>query len=583
MEKIAKMVYKVVTTITRANETEVMEQLRLKKNLLQPTKGPMFLEVPLHSFDEVIKKDTEIANLCDIEQDTSVLVELSNIFDGPLTFEPFTIMVYPWESLKVHTYGQILKKRLLLFLQLCYGVRELNASQIVHRNLTLQNTLYLKRCEWVCISGFAYSIKCPNNEMLLSTEEHKGACGVSIRPPELDSASSPIKMDKFDVHSLGLILTELLNSIRITSRTTGGELDTIEVLELLETLQGYMECEYKKRFTIHQVIGVIEWLLFSSNQYDFIKMERALSGTEAIWQCKKVQEIAELQKSIIIDAINENHQFSLEEMIEIEFIFTFTKKKKKKIEKSLRKLSVQEFSWNQQKLKQKQRKKKIKKQAVDHVLYLTRLLKNVTLNHLKICSVLGIGASGIVWLVEAQVKKKPLLLAMKMILNIPQMEFPVNSNHFSNEFSIVYDLPTHPNIINILSDFHDTPNAQMLQLIDPEVLSNLLPNEREVPLETQFFFVEYHPLTLEQKLKSLGRPLRWEEIYKYSSDLIRCSYFLFRQKVVHRDIKLANILVSKDDRLILNDFGESIKTNEEYWCKQEDLRMGNRMYQVPTS
>ena len=153
LTKLIEMVNTVVTKISRANEIEVMESIRSKQNLLQPTNGPMFLEVPLHSFDCVIKEDTDMANRCGIEQDTSGLVELSNIFDGPVTVEPFAIMVFPWESMKEHTYGQVLKHRLLLFLQHCYEVRELNASQIVHRNLTLENTLYLKRWKWACNFG----------------------------------------------------------------------------------------------------------------------------------------------------------------------------------------------------------------------------------------------------------------------------------------------------------------------------------------------------------------------------------------------------------------------------------------------
>lgn len=581
MGKILQMVNKVATKISRANEIEVMQQIRSKRNLLQPKEGSMFLEVPLHCFDGVVQEDSDLGKLCDIERDKSVLVELSNIFDGPLKFEPFTIIVYPWETKKVHTYGQVLKTRLVLFLQLCYGVRELNSSQIVHRNLTLENTLYLKRSNWVCISGFGSSIKCPNKKMLLSREEHKGICGVSVRPPELDITSSSIKMDKFDVHSLGLILTELIDSICISCRYADQTIDTLEVLELLKKLQGYMECAYKKRFTIHQVIGVIEWILYSSNQYDLCEMKRVLCDTEDIWMCETDEDISQLQKSILLKAFDQNHLFSLEEMMEIEFIFTFTRKNRKKIEKSLRKLSVEEFSWNQQTLQQKKRKKKIKKQVVDHILYLTRHLKNISLQHLKIHSVLGGGAAGVVWLVEVYIKQQPIFLAMKMIFNFPAMQHPTNSNDFSNEFSIVYDFPTHPNIINILSDFHDVPNAQILKLIDPNILPNLLSIENSAPLPTQFFLVEYHPITLKQKLDSLGRSLHWEEIYKYSSDLIRCSYFLFKQKVVHRDIKLDNILVSKDDRLILSDFGESIKTDEDHCCKQEDLRAGNRMYQAP--
>ena len=94
---------------------------------------------------------------------------------------------------------------------------------------------------------------------------------------------------------------------------------------------------------------------------------------------------------------------------------------------------------------------------------------------------------------------------------------------------------------------------------------------------TQFFLIEYHPLTLPQKLDNLpgGRKLSWQEIHKYSRDLLSASLFLFNNHVVHLDVKLENILVSRDDHLILADFGESIHTDHNHCILLENLSGGN--------
>ena len=46
-------------------------------------------------------------------------------------------------------------------------------------------------------------------------------------------------------------------------------------------------------------------------------------------------------------------------------------------------------------------------------------------------------------------------------------------------------------------------------------------------------------------------------------------------------MKLNNIFVSEDDRIILGDFGESIETDEFHRCQKQHLRAGNSWFAAP--
>ena len=234
----------------------------------------------------------------------------------------------------------------------------------------------------------------------------------------------------------------------------------------------------------------------------------------------------------------------------------------------------------------KQENEKLKRVAkVKEILLLSRKLKYFPLKEFLIIDKLGSGANGIVFLVQATLPgySHAHLFALKMILNFHQMNTLEVIGHYKNEYDVLLELTDfHPHIINILSEFTAQPTQQMIDHADASVRDLLTKVNTQtgqtVAITTQFFLTEYQPISLKQKF---GSKLSVAEIYKYSRQLLDCSAFLFENHVVHRDVKMDNILVSHDDRLILSDFGESIRTDANHCCLKSNLRGGNMIYQAP--
>lgn len=222
-------------------------------------------------------------------------------------------------------------------------------------------------------------------------------------------------------------------------------------------------------------------------------------------------------------------------------------------------------------------------EKVKKMLLLTRQLRFITFSEMKILRVLGHGSNGIVFLVEIQLRKETVQLALKMIMNFHHITTSKLENHFVNEFDVLFKLvDIHPNIIHILADFSAPPSLEMIRAVDESSRPLLMKVDkfgREVPITTQFFLIDYHPVTLKQRLKE--RKASAEEIYTFAGELIDCFLFLFENRVVHRDVKLDNVLVSVDGSLILSDFGESLEMDENCCCSYNNLRAGNLRFTAP--
>src|SRR3990167_3433640 len=226
-----------------------------------------------------------------------------------------------------------------------------------------------------------------------------------------------------------------------------------------------------------------------------------------------------------------------------------------------------------------QRSEKIKR-----TLLLTRQLRFVAFNEMKVMNILGQGSNGIVFLVEIPLRNQTTVqLALKMILNFQQINTTKLSNHFVNEYDVLFKLvDIHPNIIHILADFTDAPTLQMINALHPSIHDLLFKKDEfgvEVPVTTQFFLIEYHPATLEQVLKE--RKLQAAEIYRFAGELLDCFVFLFENRVAHRDVKPDNIFVSSEGSLILGDFGEAAELDENHCCSVHNLRAGNMRFAAP--
>src|SRR3990167_2835711 len=226
-----------------------------------------------------------------------------------------------------------------------------------------------------------------------------------------------------------------------------------------------------------------------------------------------------------------------------------------------------------------QRSEKIKR-----TLLLTRQLRFVAFNEMKVMKILGQGSNGIVFLVEIPLRNQTRVqLALKMILNFQQINTTKLSNHFVNEFDVLFKLvDIHPNITHILADFTAAPTLQMINAVDPSIHDLLYKKDtfgEEVPVTTEFFLIEYHPATLEQVLKQ--RKLQAAEIYRFAGELLDCFVFLFENRVAHRDVKPDNIFVSFEGSLILGDFGEAVELDEKHCCSVHKLRAGNMKFSAP--
>src|SRR3990167_5792859 len=246
MQCVVDMMRTISTLLSKANESKTMKFLQAQEVL--------FAQAPLHTWDEMYFEDSA-------DPSKAVIVDLMNKFDCPLHFPPFSVQITGFRDTDLARCGEEIKERVILFLQICHGVAELKNAGIVHRDVKLANTVMLARSKWVCISGFGMAIKCSAKNMLLSRDEHKGECGAASIPPEL-LLSSQSPMDKVDVHSLGLILQELIDSFHFTRKEVKPE-----VIEFLQELIDSFPITYDFDEMKEGKLEVIEFLQNSRKEW----------------------------------------------------------------------------------------------------------------------------------------------------------------------------------------------------------------------------------------------------------------------------------------------------------------------------
>ena len=148
-------------------------------------------------------------------------------------------------------------------------------------------------------------------------------------------------------------------------------------------------------------------------------------------------------------------------------------------------------------------------------------------------------------------------VALKILFN-----FGINTSRvsasFANEFAILKELPFHPNIIPIWKEFHDRPTQPFIDLFPPD-LKPLVVNDRTDTVRTTTCIVMPILESFEVFFNREFKNVRVNEKLAFIADILSGLVFLFENDVVHRDMKLNNLLINSTGRIIISDFGCSSK------------------------
>ena len=200
-------------------------------------------------------------------ENVPVVVDLMNIFtDGSLEFFTQEPLPNPYfiEA------GESITERLVYFLQLCMGVEQLKAVNVVHKDIKLANTLFNKKLGWACICDFGIAIQC-NKEMTIDDNTKNFICGGRNIPPEIKEKKLGSKLDKADVFLLASVFDDLLckpisceaNQTFIKNNPMRyGDNFYVYLNKLFPVFKDKMEhAEYEQRLSIEEVVGITEYFL----------------------------------------------------------------------------------------------------------------------------------------------------------------------------------------------------------------------------------------------------------------------------------------------------------------------------------
>lgn len=133
-----------------------------------------------------------------------------------------------------------------------------------------------------------------------------------------------------------------------------------------------------------------------------------------------------------------------------------------------------------------------------------------------------------------------------------------------DEWLLLEELPFHKNITQLLCRFRFKPPLKFLTaIVDQSILDVVAPvnprSQKQEVLESNFLVLEHFPGSLR---KYLTLRLGVEQLLRVCKDVGKAIEFLFKHQVVHRDLRLDNVLVSHAGVAALCDFGLALKLPE---------------------
>jgi serine/threonine protein kinase len=180
-----------------------------------------------------------------------------------------------------------------------------------------------------------------------------------------------------------------------------------------------------------------------------------------------------------------------------------------------------------------------------------------------------------------------LPLVLKMTFNLGVTTRRVNEQ-FRSEIELK-DLPFHPHVASRLHDFEDRPSMEMLaNALDPKVFDcgvhYDVESRKVVANMTTFLVMKRYPHNLHSWLVKYRKHCSIQVLLRICSELCDALIFLWEtKKIVHLDLRLANVLMDENAHVVLCDFGFARKLAPDgtLVIGENDTNGGNRSHLAP--
>jgi len=197
------------------------------------------------------------------------------------------------------------------------------------------------------------------------------------------------------------------------------------------------------------------------------------------------------------------------------------------------------------------------------------------------------GSEGSVFLCECDLfLNNKNQVAIKMIYNYGESTRSIIERH-ENEFFTLTQSISHNNIIKIFAYFIARPTEKMISYIPEDIKIKLMESNfgtKEEKIRSSMIVVfEYIPNNLEDFLKNDYKSFSITRLLSICKGIGEGLNHLFKQKIVHRDMKLKNILIDENECPVIFEFGFAERLKENFTCKMSDLHVpgGNPAHLSP--
>jgi serine/threonine protein kinase len=146
----------------------------------------------------------------------------------------------------------------------------------------------------------------------------------------------------------------------------------------------------------------------------------------------------------------------------------------------------------------------------------------------------------------------------------------------------VLALLRHPNIIRLYRVLGPAaPTPEMLAAVDRSIRDTMYNPVDRRPNKTMGVVMELHPQTLEQLYRANGPNITAADKERMCSELCAALHYVLQQGFVHLDMKMNNVLVAADGRLVLSDFGTAQPIGADGYFLATQGIAGNPSHKAP--